>query len=114
MRLKNTITLTLILIFQMTYIHASESISIGYSAKYKDFEHFAETMMTLMGRGPELVEKWAGITNPEVVFIQEWEEGDVMIWDNRNTVHTFHGGWRLGERVFRKLELGCEPGKAAL
>jgi microcin C transport system substrate-binding protein len=24
----------------MTYIHASESISIGYSAKYKDFEHF--------------------------------------------------------------------------
>ena len=40
MRLKNTITLTLILIFQMTYIYADESISIGYSAKYKDFEHF--------------------------------------------------------------------------
>tara|TARA_B100000029_G_scaffold335106_2_gene327232 strand:+ start:7475 stop:8401 length:927 start_codon:yes stop_codon:yes gene_type:complete len=79
----------------------------------RDFEHFAETMMTLMGRGPELVEKWAGITNPDVVFTQEWEEGDVMIWDNRNTVHTFHGGWRLGERVFRKLELGLEPVKAA-
>ena len=40
MRLKNTITLALILIFQMTYIYADESISIGYSAKYKDFEHF--------------------------------------------------------------------------
>jgi ABC-type oligopeptide transport system substrate-binding subunit len=24
----------------MTYIHANESISIGYSAKYNDFEHF--------------------------------------------------------------------------
>jgi len=40
MRLKNTIALTLILIFQMTYTYANESISIGYSAKYKDFEHF--------------------------------------------------------------------------
>ena len=40
MRLKNTITLILILIFQMTHIHANESISIGYSAKYDDFEYF--------------------------------------------------------------------------
>ena len=40
MRLKTTITLTLILIFQMSYIHANESISIGYSAKYNDFEYF--------------------------------------------------------------------------
>ena len=40
MRLKNTIALILILIFQMTYTHANESISIGYTAKYKDFEYF--------------------------------------------------------------------------
>ena len=40
MRLKYTITLILILIFQMTYIHANESISIGYTAKYDNFEHF--------------------------------------------------------------------------
>ena len=40
MRLKNTITLILILIFQMTHIHANESISIGYSAKYDNFEYF--------------------------------------------------------------------------
>ncbi len=40
MRLKNTITLILILIFQMTHTHANESISIGYNAKYNDFEYF--------------------------------------------------------------------------
>ena len=40
MRLKYTITLILILIFQTTYIHANESISIGYTAKYDNFEHF--------------------------------------------------------------------------
>ena len=40
MRLKNTITLILILIFQMTHIHANESISIGYTAKYDNFEYF--------------------------------------------------------------------------
>ena len=40
MRLKYTITLILILIFKMTYIHANESISIGYTAKYDNFEHF--------------------------------------------------------------------------
>ena len=40
MRLKNTITLISILIFQMTHIHANESISIGYTAKYDNFEYF--------------------------------------------------------------------------
>jgi len=52
---------------------------------------------------------WAGITNPEMIFTQEWEENDVMIWDNRNIAHTFFGGWELGKRVFAKGEYAREP-----
>ena len=40
MRLKKVIALLLILIFHNNYIYANESISIGYSAKYNNFDNF--------------------------------------------------------------------------
>ena len=40
MRLKKVIVLLLILIFHNNYIYANESISIGYSAKYNNFDSF--------------------------------------------------------------------------
>ena len=40
MRLKKVIALLLILIFHNSYIYANDSISIGYSAKYNNFDSF--------------------------------------------------------------------------
>ena len=40
MRLKKVIIILLILIFDNNYIYANESISIGYSPKYNNFDSF--------------------------------------------------------------------------
>ena len=40
MSLKKVIVLIAILIIQTSYIYASQSISIGYEAKYRNFENF--------------------------------------------------------------------------
>jgi len=40
MRLKKVIIILLILIFHNNYIYANESISIGYSPKYNNFDSF--------------------------------------------------------------------------
>ena len=40
MRLKKVIFLIIILIIQTNYTYASKSISIGYQAKYKNFDNF--------------------------------------------------------------------------
>ena len=42
------------------------------------------------------------------LYVREWEEGDLFIWDNRNLMHTFEGGWALGSRIFDKVEYGHE------
>ena len=42
------------------------------------------------------------------LYAREWEEGDLFIWDNRNLMHTFEGGWALGSRIFDKVEYGHE------
>ena len=33
----------------------------------------------------------------------EWDVGDLVIWDNRNIVHSVSGGWKIGDRVFNKV-----------
>jgi alpha-ketoglutarate-dependent taurine dioxygenase len=40
------------------------------------------------------------------VYAHEWSTGDLMIWDNRNLLHTFEGGWVFGTRIFDKIECG--------
>ena len=37
-----------------------------------------------------------------------WSEGDLLLWDNRNCAHSFMGGWKMGDRVMDKLEVGYE------
>lgn len=39
-------------------------------------------------------------------YAHEWSAGDLMIWDNRNLLHTFEGGWVFGTRIFDKIECG--------
>lgn len=41
-------------------------------------------------------------------YAHEWEVGDLMVWDNRNLLHTFEGGWKYGSRIFDKVEYGYE------
>ena len=40
MRLKKVIILIIVLINQTSYTHANQSISIGYEAKYRNFDSF--------------------------------------------------------------------------
>ena len=37
-----------------------------------------------------------------------WNEGDLVIWDNRNLMHTMSGGWNAGERIFNRCAIGRE------
>ena len=37
-----------------------------------------------------------------------WNEGDMVIWDNRNLMHTMSGGWNAGERIFNRCSIGRE------
>ena len=37
-----------------------------------------------------------------------WNEGDMVIWDNRNLMHTMSGGWNAGERIFNRCAIGRE------
>jgi alpha-ketoglutarate-dependent taurine dioxygenase len=42
------------------------------------------------------------------LYAHEWSAGDLMIWDNRNLLHTFEGGWTVGTRIFDKVEYAYE------
>ena len=41
MRLKKVVILIVVLIIQTSYTHASTSISIGYQAKYRNFDNLS-------------------------------------------------------------------------
>jgi alpha-ketoglutarate-dependent taurine dioxygenase len=41
-------------------------------------------------------------------FTWRWDEGDLFIWDNRCLVHTFNSGFKVGERIFNRVEMGWE------
>ena len=72
----------------------------GYRAGHA--RHFALSVPTTAGSaalvgsivGLELAdgealldELWAHATQPELTFRQEWKVGDLMMWDNRCTLH---------------------------
>lgn len=35
-----------------------------------------------------------------------WSEGDFLLWDNRNVIHSYSGGWVEGERIFNRSDIG--------
>ena len=41
---------------------------------------------------------------PELKHELEWNQGDMVLMDNRCILHGFRGGWKLGERVMHKAE----------
>jgi len=39
-------------------------------------------------------------------FYWDWDEGDLLVWDNRNLIHGISGGWKWGDRVYNKVNGG--------
>jgi len=35
-----------------------------------------------------------------------WSEGDFLLWDNRNVIHSYSGGWIEGQRIFNRSDIG--------
>lgn len=66
------------------------------------------------GAGAALLhELMAHLTKPEFVYIHEWSAGDLVVWDNRCTVHaaTWFDAERL-ERVMWRTTVSGDPGPA--
>jgi len=38
----------------------------------------------------------------------QWDQGDLVIWDNRNQIHSITGGWEIGDRIFNRCLTGDE------
>jgi len=41
-------------------------------------------------------------------FEWSWAVGDLLVWDNRNTVHSLYGDWAVGDRLLNRGQLGAE------
>ena len=60
-----------------------------------------------MERGPQgdgarlLDELMAHYTRPEFIYIHEWTQGDVLVWDNRCLIHT--ATWYDAEKEQRMM-----------
>jgi alpha-ketoglutarate-dependent taurine dioxygenase len=53
--------------------------------------------------------EWIQVYLKENHYSYSWTEGDLTVWDNRNTVHSFSiTGWQPEQRVFNKLEYQYE------
>lgn len=53
---------------------------------------------------------YAHATTPDITYRHQWRVGDVVMWDNRCTLH--YGVHDYGDEVVRRLSrvtLGCEP-----
>jgi taurine dioxygenase len=67
--------------------------------------------LTTIGKDQD---KWSDYTylllklfqDKDNIFSLDWEENDLVIWDNRCTAHCLMGGFELGTRVFNKIEIG--------
>ncbi|MFK7797953.1 MAG: TauD/TfdA dioxygenase family protein [Aureispira sp.] len=62
-----------------------------------------ETSDRLMG---ELV---AAIENPSIQYIHEWEEGDLLIWDNTSVMHRGMGGYKDYPRLLFRTQAFISP-----
>ena len=50
----------------------------------------------------------SNLTEGDVYLTWEWDEGDFIIWDNRNIIHSVTGGWKIGDRIFNKINAKME------
>lgn len=48
------------------------------------------------------------ISDPKNRKSWNWNQGDVLIWDNRAVAHSFSPGWKHSERIFSRCEVGFE------
>lgn len=39
-------------------------------------------------------------------FVWKWGVGDVIVWDNRSSIHGFGNGWQRADRIFDRIEIG--------
>ena len=48
------------------------------------------------------------ISDPKNRKTWTWNQGDILIWDNRAVAHSFSPGWKHSERIFSRCEVGFE------
>lgn len=48
------------------------------------------------------------ISDPKNRKTWTWNQGDILIWDNRAVAHSFSPGWKHHERIFNRCEVGFE------
>jgi alpha-ketoglutarate-dependent taurine dioxygenase len=48
------------------------------------------------------------LLSPELRYSWSWNQGDVVIWDNRSVLHSFSPGWEHDQRIFTRCEVGNE------
>jgi taurine dioxygenase len=57
-----------------------------------------------------LLDLHAWQTREEFVFAQEWEEGMLVMWDNRCLLHRATGGYDGHDRLLHRTTIGAPPG----
>lgn len=57
-----------------------------------------------------LLELHAWQTREEFVFTQQWEEGMLVMWDNRCLLHRATGGYEGHDRLLHRTTIGLMPG----
>lgn len=48
------------------------------------------------------------VSNPNNRKTWTWNEGDILVWDNRAVAHSFSPGWTHDQRIFNRCEVGFE------
>jgi alpha-ketoglutarate-dependent taurine dioxygenase len=51
----------------------------------------------------------AAIENPAIQYMHEWEEGDLLIWDNTSVMHRGMGGYKDYPRLLFRTQAFITP-----
>lgn len=71
--------------------------------------------MTLEDSESLLDQLWAFATRPEFTYGHEWQVGDLLMWDNRSTLHRRDAFDANARRYMLRTQIKCEiPPKASL
>tara|TARA_R110000823_G_scaffold119998_8_gene244377 strand:- start:44726 stop:45589 length:864 start_codon:yes stop_codon:yes gene_type:complete len=58
-----------------------------------------------------LLELYAWQTRPEFQYSHEWEEGMLVMWDNRSVLHKANGGYDGFDRELHRITIAADSGK---